>query len=215
MPGMSKPDGPPGSADPRSFPMRKTRPGRPKRGPLNNVAVGNVFLIGPMGAGKSTIGRHLAELLHKEFLDSDCEIESRTGASISLIFEIEGEPGFRRREAAVIDDLTRRQNVVVATGGGAVLLPENRRALASRGTVVYLHAPIDILMQRIHRDRNRPLLQTEDRRQRLEDIMKVREPIYRATADIVVNTDTRLPQQLAREICEKLKELGHHENAPT
>ena len=173
----------------------------------------SVFLIGPMGAGKSTIGRHLAELLRKEFLDSDQEIERRTGASVSLIFEIEGEAGFRRRETVVIDELTRRDNLVLATGGGAVLADENRRTLRSRGVVVYLHAPIDVLAKRTHRDRNRPLLRSGDRRQTLTQIVQAREPIYRETAHVVIATEHRPPQAVARDIVEKLETLRVDENA--
>lgn len=174
---------------------------------------GSVFLIGPMGAGKSTIGRHLAELLDKEFLDSDHEIERRTGASIPLIFEIEGEAGFRRREAAVIDDLTAHANVVLATGGGAVLSETNRAILRRRGTVVYLEAPLDTLLARTHRDKNRPLLQDVDRRSKLEEILRVREPLYRETAHLVVATDHRAPAVIAQEIVAKLRERPSHENA--
>ena len=172
----------------------------------------NVFLIGPMGAGKSTIGHCLAELLHKEFLDADHEIEARTGASIPLIFEIEGEAGFRKRETAVLDDLTQRRNIVLATGGGAVLAEENRRRLQKRGIVVYLQAPLDMLMKRTRHDRHRPLLQTGDRRRVLEDIIAVREPLYREAADIVVETSTRAPMTVAREVVRKLKELLPHES---
>lgn len=172
-----------------------------------------VFLIGPMGAGKSTIGRHLAELLHKQYLDSDLEIERRTGASVSLIFEIEGEDGFRRREAVVIDELTRKDNLVLATGGGAILIDENRRALRSRGVVVYLHAPIDALVKRTHRDRNRPLLRSADRQQTLEEIVLAREPIYRETAHMVVDTEHRPPQNVARDIAERLETMRVDENA--
>jgi len=173
----------------------------------------NVFLIGPMGAGKSTVGRHLAELLHKRFLDADHEIEARTGVAISLIFEIEGEEGFRRREAVVLEELTRGDNLVLATGGGAVLVLDNRERLRGRGIVVYLHAPLDILVNRTHRDRHRPLLAAGDRRQTLEAIMKIREPIYRALADVVVDTDHRAPQSVAQEIAGRLKEWKPHENA--
>jgi shikimate kinase len=173
----------------------------------------NLFLIGPMGAGKSTIGRCLAELLHREFLDADHEIEARTGAAIPLIFEIEGEPGFRRREAAMIDELTRRDNIVLATGGGAVLLEQNRRILKERGRTVYLHAPLDTLVERTARDRHRPLLQQGDRRQTLEELMKVREPLYREVADLVIETSQRPPQNVAREIVKKLSGLEPHENA--
>jgi shikimate kinase len=175
--------------------------------------VDNIFLIGPMGAGKSTIGRHLAELLDKEFQDSDHEIEQRTGASIPLIFEIEGEAGFRGRESSVLDDLTRKSNVVLATGGGAILSDDNRRALRSRGVVVYMHAPLETLLQRTRRDRHRPLLQTTDRGKTLEEILKSREPIYRQTADIVVETSHRSPASVAREIARKLEALQTDENA--
>jgi len=167
----------------------------------------NVFLIGPMGAGKSTIGRCLAELLHKEFLDSDHEIEARTGASVSLIFEIEGEAGFRRREASVLDELTQRRNLVLATGGGAVLAADNRARLRARGLVVYLHAPLDMLVKRMRHDRHRPLLQTADPRRTLGEILKAREPLYRETADVVVETSSRAPMSVAREIVKQLQDL--------
>ena len=173
----------------------------------------NIFLIGPMGAGKSTIGRHLSELLHKEFQDSDHEIEKRTGVSIPLIFEIEGEAGFRNRESSLIEELTRQSNLVLATGGGAILSADNRRVLRERGVVVYLHAPLDALLQRTRRDRNRPLLQTADRRRTLEDILKVREPIYRLTAEMVVETAHRSPTSVAREIARILEALHTNENA--
>lgn len=171
----------------------------------------NIFLIGPMGAGKSTVGRCLADLLHKEFQDSDHEIEARTGASIPLIFEIEGEPGFRKRESLVLDELTQRNNVVLATGGGVVLAAENRERLRQRGIVVYLQAPLDMLAKRTRHDRGRPLLQTNDRRRALADIVAVREPLYRETAHIVVETSTRAPMTVAREIARKLKEAPPHE----
>lgn len=167
----------------------------------------NVFLIGPMGAGKSTVGRSLAALLHKRFLDTDREIEARTGAGISLIFEIEGEAGFRKREAAALDELTQQQDVVLATGGGVVLAEENRRRLRDRGTVVYLRAPLETLVKRTRHDRHRPLLQTDDRRGALERILLAREPLYRETAHVVIETSTRAPKTVAREIAEKLKEL--------
>jgi shikimate kinase len=173
----------------------------------------NIFLIGPMGAGKSTIGRHLAELLNKEFQDTDHEIEKRTGASIPLIFEIEGENGFRHRESSVLDDLTNRSNLVLATGGGVVLSADNRRTLHNRGVVVYLHAPLETLLQRTRRDRHRPLLQTTDRRRTMEEILKAREPIYRQAADMVIETAHRSPASVAREIARKLKAVQSDENA--
>ncbi len=173
----------------------------------------NIFLIGPMGAGKSTIGRHLAELLDKEFQDTDHEIEKRTGASIPLIFEIEGEAGFRGRESSVLNDLTGKSGLVLATGGGVILSADNRRVLHNRGVVVYLHAPLDTLLQRTRRDRQRPLLQTTDRRRTMEEILKAREPIYRQVADIVVETAHRSPTSVAREIARKLEALQTDENA--
>ena len=176
------------------------------------IIASNVFLVGPMGAGKSTIGRQLAALLKKDFLDVDHEIERRTGAAIPLIFEIEGESGFRRREALVVDELTRKTNVVLATGGGAVLDPDNRKALRERGSVVYLRAEIDILVERTRRDRNRPLLQTPDPRAKLEEIMRVREPLYRATAHVIIETDRRNPQMVARDVADNLKSLWQNEN---
>ncbi len=173
---------------------------------------GNIFLIGPMGAGKSTIGRHLAKLLSKRFCDSDQEIEKRTGASIALVFEIEGEAGFRKRETAVLDDLTRASGVVVATGGGSILSQENRQMLRTRGIVVYLDADIDTLTQRTRRSRDRPLLRDGDRREKLEEIMKSREPLYRSEADVIIKTSQCSPVAVARKIAAKLHSLDHDEN---
>ena len=172
-------------------------------------ARGNLFLVGPMGAGKSTIGRRLAAALGREFYDSDREIERRTGASSSLIFELEGEAGFRSREQAVIDELTRLSHVVLATGGGAVLDPLNRQALGGRGCVIYLHAPMAKLIQRTAKDRNRPLLQISDRAERLKTIVTERDPLYRAVADIVVETGDRRVQHVVNDI---LRRLGTHED---
>lgn len=171
---------------------------------------GSIFLIGPMGAGKSTIGRQLAELLRKEFVDSDHEIEHRTGATIPLIFEIEGEAGFRRRESAVLDELTARADIVLATGGGAVLAEHNRALLRERGKTVYLCAPIETLLARTQRDRSRPLLQTTDRRAKLEEILRAREALYRSTAHVVINTDQRSPSLVAQEIVGALKSITSH-----
>lgn len=168
---------------------------------------GNVFLVGPMGAGKTTIGRHLAALVQKRFLDADHEIEKRTGVSIPVIFEIEGEAGFRRRESMVIGELTREQDIVLATGGGVVLLEENRQALMHRGTVVYLHADVETLVERTRRDRNRPLLQTEDPRAKIVELLRQREPIYRQIADVVVDTGQRAPSSVARDIVARIKDL--------
>lgn len=149
---------------------------------------GNVFLIGLMGAGKTTVGRALARRLGRAFFDSDHEIEARTGVRVPIIFEHEGEEGFRNRESEVIDDLTQRDGIVLATGGGAVLRPENRAWLMARGQVVYLCAHPHDLWLRTRRDKNRPLLQTEDPRGRLEALYAVRDPIYRETAHFIVET---------------------------
>lgn len=164
----------------------------------------NIFLVGPMGAGKSTIGRQLARDLGKDFHDSDKVIEERTGADIPLIFELEGESGFRRREKAVIDDLTRLDNVVLATGGGVVLDPENRAALMSRGCVVYLQAPLAQLHERTRRDRTRPLLQTDDPLARLRAILEEREPLYLGVADLIVKTDSRTVRSVVKDLIKRL-----------
>jgi shikimate kinase len=165
----------------------------------------NIFLVGPMGAGKSTIGRQLSTVLHQEFKDSDHEIVARTGASIPLIFEIEGEEGFRQREAAMIDELSQQTGIILATGGGAVLREENRKHLKERGVVIYLYATLDQLFERTRRDKNRPLLQTEDPRARLEEMMSVRDPLYREVADIVVHTDDRSVKSVIKEIVLRLQ----------
>ena len=152
---------------------------------------GNIYLVGLMGAGKTSVGKLLAKRLSRQFHDSDHEIEARTGVRIPVIFEIEGEAGFRQRESAVIDELTQAENIVLATGGGAVLDPRNRELLHSRGTVVYLRASVDELYNRTRRDRNRPLLQTADPRGRLAELMKVRDPLYREVAHVVVDTGSQ------------------------
>lgn len=161
---------------------------------------GNIFLVGPMGSGKTTIGRQLAHGVDKEFRDSDREIEERTGASIALIFEIEGEAGFRRREQLTLDDLTRLKDVVLATGGGAVIDATNRAHLKQRGFVVYLRAPLERLFARTHWDRTRPLLQTPEPRKKLEELVRHRDPLYREVADLIIDTDGRTVRQVVDEI---------------
>ena len=165
-----------------------------------------VFLVGPMGAGKTTIGRMLAQQLKLEFIDSDQEIEDRTGADIPWIFDVEGEQGFRDREQQVIEELTGRDNIVLATGGGAVIRQQNRKALGARGFVIYLRASIEQQVARTLRDRNRPLLQGDDPRGVLEKLMAVRDPLYREIADFVVETGGATPRAMAQSICRELAE---------
>jgi shikimate kinase len=166
---------------------------------------GSLFLMGPMGAGKSTIGRQLSRQLRMVFYDSDREIENRTGVDIPLIFELEGEQGFRKRERLVIDELTSLPNIVLATGGGAILDADNRKHLAERGMVIYLHASVNQQLARTKHDRNRPLLQTDDPRQRLEELMQVRDPLYREIADLVIDTDGKRVMAVINQIIRKVK----------
>lgn len=159
-----------------------------------------VFLVGPMGAGKSTLGRRLAEALGMDFLDSDQEIERRTGVDIPRIFDVEGEAGFRSREAAVIDELSQRPATVLATGGGAVLDPHTRARLRERGVVVYLRTPVERQFERTRHDRSRPLLNTDDRRTRLETLMQERGPLYEAVAHVTVDSDGSGPRRVLAEV---------------
>jgi shikimate kinase len=165
----------------------------------------NIFLVGPMGAGKSTIGRELADKLHLEFFDSDQEIERRTGADISWVFDLEGEEGFRKREEDVIDDLTEKQGIVLATGGGSVISSQVRNRLSARGIVVYLETTIDKQVARTQRDRRRPLLQTsEEPRTVLEKLAVERNPLYEEIADVIVQTDDQSAKVVAHKIVERL-----------
>lgn len=162
-----------------------------------------LFLIGPMGAGKTAIGKELARQLKLDFLDADQEIERRTGVDIPLIFEKEGEPGFRRREREVIAELTQRERLVLATGGGAVLDPGNRQALA-RGFVIYLRASLEAQAARTAQNRNRPLLQTEDPQARLRQLFEVRAPLYESLAHLTVDTDSGQVRQITQRIIDAL-----------
>jgi shikimate kinase len=173
----------------------------------------NIFLVGLMGAGKTSVGRLLAKDLRMTFVDCDHEIEKRTGVTVSVIFEIEGEEGFRRRESAILSELVQSANVVLATGGGAVLWPENRSALSRNGLVVYLRATIDELWQRTRHDRNRPLLKTDDPRARLAELFEQRDPLYREVADVTIETGSQSLRNLVNRLEQRLREWLPHEPA--
>ena len=160
----------------------------------------NIFLVGLMGAGKSTVGRILARRLSKRFVDTDHEIEKRNGVTIPVIFEIEGEEGFRRREQEVLADLSQEKGLILSTGGGIVLKPENREVLRNHGFVVYLNARPELLADRTKHDRSRPLLNVEDPLTRLRELHAVRDPLYREVAHAVVETGRGAPQQVVQAI---------------
>lgn len=170
----------------------------------------NIYFIGLMGAGKTTIGRLLAKQMGREFYDSDVEIERKTGVKIPLIFELEGEEGFRKRETAIIEELSQLNNVVVATGGGAVLLPENRALLKNNGKIIYLRAKISDLYQRTRNDKSRPLLQGCNIKQKLEQLYVARDPIYTRLADYIVDTGA----QSAAEITNHIEQLLMRQDKP-
>ena len=148
----------------------------------------NIYLVGMPGAGKTTVGRQLAKRMQRAFIDADHEIEERTGVRIPLIFDIEGEQGFRDRESKVLGELSGQSNLVVATGGGAVLRPENRIALKRGGIVVYLHATPRLLYEHTRLDANRPLLQVADPMKKIEDLFAERDPLYREVANIIIDS---------------------------
>jgi len=165
----------------------------------------NIFLVGPMGVGKSSIGRRLASRLGRTFIDCDEELTRRTGVEIEVIFDIEGEEGFRRRESKLLQELVAMRGIVLATGGGVVLLPENREALVRNGTVVYLSATEEQLARRTARDKKRPLLQTGDRKARIRGLLEQREPLYQAVADCSVDTGLGSVTHSVELICRQLK----------
>lgn len=165
----------------------------------------NIFLVGPMGAGKSTIGRQIARSLHLDFYDSDSEIEKRTGADISWVFELEGEEGFRAREEKVIGELTEYMGIVLATGGGSIISKENRNRLSARGIVVYLKTTIDKQVARTERDKRRPLIAEADNpREVLENLADTRDPLYEEIADVIVETDDQSAKVVASQIIDQL-----------
>lgn len=169
---------------------------------------GNIFLVGLMGAGKTSIGRMLARRMNKDFLDADTEVEKVTGVKIPVIFEIEGESGFRAREEKMIEQLTAMDGIVLATGGGAVISPANRALLKGRGRVIYLRAAPEDLWKRTRRDRNRPLLQTADPLGKLRQLHEQRDPLYREVADLIVDTGSQSVAHLTSRIQQLLAELG-------
>jgi shikimate kinase len=178
-------------------------------------APGNIFLVGMMGAGKTSVGRMLARDLRKQFYDSDHYIETRTGVKIPVIFELEGEAGFRAREAAAIDELTALHGIVLATGGGAVLNEANRRLLRARGVVVYLRASVNELWHRTRHDRNRPLLQTADPLARLTELYAQRDPLYREAAHVVIDSGSQSLRALVLKLRARLAQLpGYAAAAP-
>ena len=170
---------------------------------MKNIA-GNIFLIGFMGAGKTTLGKQIARQLGREFYDSDHEICTRTGVSVPTIFELEGEQGFRERESAVIDELSSRSNIVLATGGGAVMREENRQKLRTRGIVVYLHAHPETLLNRTRHDSNRPLLQVENPLAKLQELYDIRDSVYRSTAHIVFDVNRHSCQKTIQQLLHTL-----------
>lgn len=166
---------------------------------------GNLFLIGMPGSGKSTLGRLLAKRLDKQFYDTDAELERRLGVTIPVIFELEGEPGFRDRESVIVIEFAGFTNVILATGGGAILRPSNRDALKQNGTVLYLHASPDTLWERTRRSKHRPLLQAADPQARLNELYTFRDPIYREVADFVVESDSDQAVRLAQRLEQQMR----------
>lgn len=168
--------------------------------------VANIFLIGPMGSGKTTIGQRLALELGLTFYDCDHELEERTGASVNLIFDVEGEDGFRERETRLLDELTQMKNVLIATGGGVVTREESHKLLKTRGLVVYLETSVDQQLRRLSRDSKRPLLQTPDRKERLTNLANIRNPLYQGLADLIVTSHDQSVPLMAKTVLEKILE---------
>ena len=165
----------------------------------------NIFIVGPMGSGKSTVGKIISDELFLSFLDTDEEIETRTGASIDWIFDLEGEDGFRKRESSILQDMVQKNSIVLSTGGGIILSEDNRELLSSRGTVFYLATPISVQLERTAKDKDRPLLKNGDPEKILTKLQKDRESLYEAVADHVVNTENKSSQEVASEIIKLVK----------
>ena len=168
----------------------------------------NIFIVGPMGSGKSTVGKIISDELFLTFHDTDEEIENRTGASIDWIFDLEGEEGFRKRETKILDELAQLNAIVLSTGGGIILSDENRDTLSSRGTVFYLATPISVQLERTSKDKDRPLLKNGDPETILKELHETREELYESVADYVVNTENLTSQEVAAEIIKLVKNYG-------
>jgi shikimate kinase len=168
----------------------------------------NIFIVGPMGSGKSTVGKIIANELFLSFLDTDDEIEKSTGVSIDWIFDLEGEEGFRKRESAILGDLAEKNSIVLSTGGGIILSDANRDLLSARGSVFYLDTPIDIQLERTAKDQDRPLLKEGDPKKILSKLHKERESLYQSVADHIVETASKSSQEVANEIIKLVKSYG-------
>ena len=188
------------------------KPGNEAAPATRTAPRGNVYLIGPMGSGKTTVGQRVAQLLGLEFLDCDHELESRTGASVALIFDVEGEAGFRDRETRMLEELTARRGVLLATGGGVVLSQRNRELLRRSGLIVYLSTSVGQQIKRLRRDRSRPLIQTSDRRERLKRLAEERNPLYEELADIDFPSRDRSPDISAQNLAELISEHWNRED---
>ena len=165
----------------------------------------NIFIVGPMGSGKSTVGKIISDELFMTFLDTDEEIELRTGASIDWIFDLEGESGFRKRESEILSEMVDKNSVVLSTGGGIILSDQNRELLSSRGTVFYLATPISVQLERTAKDKDRPLLKNGDPEEILTKLQNDREDLYQSVADHIVNTEYKSSQEVASEIIKLVK----------
>ena len=168
----------------------------------------NIFIVGPMGSGKSTVGKIISNELFLNFFDTDEEIETRTGASIDWIFDLEGEDGFRKRESKILHEMVQQNSIVLSTGGGIILSESNRELLSSRGTVFYLATPIAVQLERTSKDKDRPLLKNGDPGKILEELHVARESLYEEVADYIVNTEGKSSQEVSEEIIKLVKSYG-------
>lgn len=194
--------------------MQRCKTPTPKNSDAGSIP-GNIILIGMMGAGKTTVGKLLASLTGKTFVDVDHEIQQRTGVGIPVIFEIEGEAGFRKRESDVLRDVVNQRDIVLATGGGAILHPDNRILLRQHGTVVYLCTPVIELRRRTHLDKNRPLLQTGNVHARLVELFTQRDPLYRETAHIIMDSGRQSARAFVQKLIQRLRQFNLESTAAT